>query len=1286
MRLLLSLFCCVQIAWGAVKLRGSDDLSCSFQVRLDEWQLLPGPDVDHKSIVVPGCWPDAGPGSPALPVQYVFVAVPPSARIDLAYEAGRFQEISEVRLTPVPKLSPDQDGALSKLLYQEDAAAYGRSGYHPAALAELVSVEPLRQLMLARIKISPVQYDPAAKKIRIYRDLSVRVSWDIPGPKGPANTDAVYDPVYSALALNYETARNWVRPAPMAPKEGDPFDQAARWFRIPILTSGLYVLDYSFLQRSGLDPATVDPRTIKIFNGGSRALPKAYAASYPDSLIQCAILVMGEEDGRFDPGDVIIFYAQDLAGWHKNQDLVTRQYHNPYCDTNVYWLAYGGTPGLRMAAIEGHPQTPGAYVPTSFRDTIHLEQDLYNPFNSGEIWYWQRLVRSNTEAAKSYSFALSPQDPAEGQFTIYLCYRAGTPGWHRMRWGIDGQWLRDLRWNGSPRDGELIDSATVAFAGTRLDIELVKENADTLDEIHFNWCELIYSRGYRAQARKIFFRADSASQERHRIRLTGLSSDSILIFEIGDAFRPKVVLGSKHYPVYVEFEDGWRRDNRYLALAAEAALTPLRMDEYQPQQLRARFTDANYLLIVPDEFWSQAQRLADIYRHRLDLQPIKLAKLSWIYNEFGFGLRQPAAIRNFLKHIYLASNRTRPSYCLLFGNGNYDYRYLNRSLPNINYLPSYQGDVLNNPLGEYRFDANDDWFAHMETSDYPQFAIARLPATNPSEADVLVNKIAGYQSSFGPWRARAVFMADDQFTPGSSSEWIHTIDTEVLVKYYLPFYYDPYKVYGIEYPKVDRTKPGAKAELLKQWSAGAALVNFTGHGNWWTWGHEEYFRDIDVPYLNNGDKLPFVVSASCLISRFDNPRYRCISAALVTKSSGGAIAAFGDMREGYSGPNAQLNQELYRAIFNDSLDLGRSVFLAKYRTQSISGNNLPYVLLGDPAIHLHQQRGTIQWSYLPDTLRSRGRYTLRGRLAAGIGVGQVLVKVFDLPIRIDSTGVSYQRQEKLINQGLASVVGDSFSYTLNVPNLYYPQPRAGCRISAYAWNAEGDAVGVNADTVWLGGLDTGRVNDHRGPTISLWAEGTMLRDGDFISQDAKLSIRISDPLGINLNPGIPEGEIRVWLDNEPYRDLSQSFIYDLDSDTSGAIEYLPRLTAGSHLLTIRAYDCFGNYTTFKQSFRVSEINSSLEMIYNYPNPTSGGTWFTFQLPEAADVTIKIFTVSGRNIRNIEARGLRPGYQQIFWDGLDHVGDRLANGVYLYKITMKGQTHQDSKFNKLVIMR
>lgn len=1275
-----------------IQVEKSGQDACWFTVEVPEAEIRDWGD-GRRMLSLDGYGPEALPGHPALPANFVFVAVPEGARVIVQSRALEPREFSDIRLIPKPKLVSSGTGVLGRLDYSEYRDAYAQAGYLPSQAAELVALESLRQMTVARIRINPVQYDPARGRLRIFDKIEVRVGWKEPQSMGEPVFDPTFDRAFSSMILNYEQARGWGRkPPPISSKDGDPFDQSARWFRIPVLKDGVHRLDYGYLTKYGIDPAIIDPRTIKIFNGGSRALPKDFSQPYPDSLTQVAIWVVGEDDGRFDQDDVIIFYGQDLAGWGKNSALVTPQFHNPYCDTNIYWLGWGGAPGLRMELVDGHPYDSSAYVPASFLDTAHFENDIYNPFNSGELWYWSSLSRTSSEQTKLNSLAFSLPDLTPGVCRVRLSYRAATSGWHRLRWGVNGAYTRDLRWSGTPGSGELNDTSsfTVSSNSNRLDLELVKDTADSTDGLHFNWFEVAYRRGYQAVGRAIRFRVDSTGHLRHRVRLNGLASEGIIILDISDPARPKRITSPHVYQNYVEFEDGWRPGNRYAAAASEVWLVPDAMAEYIPQHLRAGYLDARYLMVVPDELWQPAQRLAQHHASEPGLQPLKLVRLSWVYNEFGFGLRQPAAIRNFLKHVYLASNRTNPAYCLLFGNGNYDYRHRDKSSPNVNLIPSYQGDVLSDPLGEYRFDAHDDWFAHLETSLYPQFAIARLPAMGLSEAGTMVDKIIGYRYSRGGWRNKALFMADDNYFEGApnSGEWVHTQQTEALSKYILPSHFDQIKIYGCEYPMAGSVKPAAREALRQAWSEGACLVNFIGHGNYFVWGHERYLRGEDVPYLSCGDRLPFVVTASCGISRFDRINYRCIGSSLVALNQGGAIATFGDMREGYSGENFILNQHLYLALFQDSLDLGQSVFTAKYRTQSAANNNRPYVLLGDPGVALAGAKIRMALTPSSDTLMGRGRYTIRGRVEApgGLASGQVLVRVFDLPKFVDSSGVDYYQPGEAVVQGLASVVGDSFSFNFNMPDLYYATPIPGCRISAYAWGGGPEAAGATADSIWLGGLDTARQNDGRGPGITLWAGGSEVKEGDYVSGSIPLVVRIADPLGVNIAPGVPEGEIRAWLDNEPYRDLGPYFVYDLDCDSSGQASFSPRLGPGQHLLTVRAYDCFGNYSTLRRSFLVADDNSGLSLVYSYPNPTPGGTHFTFQLPVDADVAIKIFTVAGRLIRTIEAPGLGAGYRQVYWDGLDESGDRPANGVYLYRLTMKGAGREDSKYSKIIIMR
>ena len=86
-------------------------------------------------------------------------------------------------------------------------------------------------------------------------------------------------------------------------------------------------------------------------------------------------------------------------------------------------------------------------------------------------------------------------------------------------------------------------------------------------------------------------------------------------------------------------------------------------------------------------------------------------------------------------------------------------------------------------------------------------------------------------------------------------------------------------------------------------------------------------------------------------------------------------------------------------------------------------------------------------------------------------------------------------------------------------------------------------------------------------------------------------------------------------------------------------------------------------------------NPYLGLISNFPNPFSSSTCFLYTLTGAETPThfrLQIMTVSGRVVREIteaEFGPLRAGTHRsdFCWDGRDQYGDRLANGVYLYRV-------------------
>lgn len=140
--------------------------------------------------------------------------------------------------------------------------------------------------------------------------------------------------------------------------------------KIEIHKEGIYKIDQTWLDHHGLNLDGIDPRTIRMFNNGGRELPQNINTPRPVGLIENAIWVSGEDDGRFDSEDFILFYGRSVHGYEFDPQRRTYGYHlHHYTNTNVYWLALGGgTQGKRMPLVDGEPIQSDAIKPASFRD------------------------------------------------------------------------------------------------------------------------------------------------------------------------------------------------------------------------------------------------------------------------------------------------------------------------------------------------------------------------------------------------------------------------------------------------------------------------------------------------------------------------------------------------------------------------------------------------------------------------------------------------------------------------------------------------------------------------------------------------------------------------------------------------------------------------------------------------------------------------------------------------------------------------------------------------------
>jgi hypothetical protein len=152
-------------------------------------------------------------------------------------------------------------------------------------------------------------------------------------------------------------------------------------------------------------------------------------------------------------------------------------------------------------------------------------------------------------------------------------------------------------------------------------------------------------------------------------------------------------------------------------------------------------------------------------------------------------------------------------------------------------------------------------------------------------------------------------------------------------------------------------------------------------------------------------------------------------------------------------------------------------------------------------------------------------------------------------------------------------------------------------------------------------------------------------------------------------------------------DLTDYFDYDENSATSGVLRYpLSLLEVGTHQLKLQAWDNANNLSTTEFTLEIRGSDAfGLEKVVNYPNPMRDETWFTCQVFGAvnAKIEVSVYTLRGRKLIELSQTVLADGFQNdIYWDGTDEFGQKLANGTYLYKVVYRSQGKEASKNRKI----
>ncbi len=324
-----------------------------------------------------------------------------------------------------------------------------------------------------------------------------------------------------------------------------------------------------------------------------------------------------------------------------------------------------------------------------------------------------------------------------------------------------------------------------------------------------------------------------------------------------------------------------------------------------------------------------------------------IATLHAVYDHFGEGRAEPAAIRDYLSQAYQTWNPT-PLYVLLVGDGTSDpKRYQNVSAETV--LPPFLADV--DPwAGET---AADNRFVTVDGNDnLPDMLIGRLPVNNLSELQTVVDKIVAYETSppDGAWFQTLAFVADDKDDGGN-----FPAQTETVIDTYIA---PPFKAERLLYTPPAISAGEIRDQLFEAWGSGLGLVMYTGHSSVHQWAVEKFLHYDDVAQLNNGGRLPLVVEMTCFTGSFQFPSISSLDEALVRRPGGGAVAAWGSTGLGIATGHEALAEGFMGTIFQtNTKDLGSAALAGKLKVLQ----NAPvfddlldtFTLLGDPATQIN---------------------------------------------------------------------------------------------------------------------------------------------------------------------------------------------------------------------------------------------------------------------------------------------------------------------------------------------
>lgn len=1138
-----------------------------------------------------------------------------------------------------------------------------------------------------------------------------RAAAPAPGRGALANPE-LYDRLHAGLAA----ARS------EAAKNGEPhaFQRSDNWLRLEVGASGVHELTAFQAGAAGMDNAAADPATFRLYRAWPEALeldPELDGSWQEDwdGLTEVA-LDLGATGATWSTGDAVRFYAAGPDAWRDRIDAAAgrlERREHPFSSTVVYWLTWEefGTPspfaGAPLRVTSRSLPAHGGAATASHLKRLHLEEQAVEAFGYvRDNWVWTTTV-SNTRAIEVPTPDAVAGQPAFFSVEVRANYGRGdssslgnsAQAWLNsdlaaaasIDWTIsqedDSLRIRAVGWSGALRRGDNI----LTLANTSTDPNKVSLMLDSVDLL------------YRAELAKTggalpfvhWGEEVAAADTPVDLALAVPAGRSVTVWDVTDPARPEAVTGSGGTGgITLGLTRGPDTDRHFLAFENGDVLATVARERRTPGVLRGLDRNLDYVILYADELEAAAGQLRD---HRAGHLPgiasprVAAVPASEIFDAFGGGVRDPLALRNFLKWVWTGGAGRLQSVCFL-GDASRDYRDFRGifadMLPtwiNVEH-PTLMSDYQNFPF------ASDDRLASFDRApfasyDAPDLACGRLTVRTPEEAAAQVARIASYDASPEPgsWRNRMVMAADDLTQPSSPDafERAHTDMAEELSNSFIPATLDVHKVYLMDYPAPSGSqyKPQARQAARSAWNDGLTVFHYIGHGSDNVLADEQLFLTDDILGLNNGARRGLFLAFSCDVCIYDQVTKQSMAETFVAQEGGAAIAAIAASQVSWISSNNNLTRYFYTHLFpGDVVDpdvtLGAALWQAKvsiadFQSTFDVANSQRYLLCGDPMLSLPHPAGGPGFAATSlDTLRG-GRREEAVFVLSDHGLTPGASVSYDLLVQEARQDKNYTRDFRSLDwwlpgaatfHGTGTVTDDTLRVPFKVPLQLRYGDHGKVRLIVNTSATEAVAAALDLPVAQAA---TGATDDSVGPRIALAFADNRYR----VKPGTLLHAVVDDTSGVSILGTNPLNSVLVEYDGTGVlSDVSDAFEFDPGSYTSGrlSVPVPDDLESGDHEVALFASDVLGNVGSDTLSFKlVAGAVGEIADATVWPNPTPGPTSLVFELSDPMTLTWTLYTVAGHRIWSDTAAFDSAGPKVMRWDGRDAEGDEVANGVYLY---------------------